>query len=234
MSKTNDLTISKRIVDLLSVEGKDAVFWDHDLSGFGVRVYPSGRKVYVVQSRGPSGPKRVTLGQHGELAADQARKKAAGVIDRIKQGEDPVSRARDHLGRSGGALHARACSRQLQCAYRGDLSGVARQPYPAGAGNAGSRRGRAGTDRGAALRASQHASGGEPGADDPLQDVCPGRGLGPGCGGRQPLPTCGQVQAAQARAVPDGRGVPPAWAGSWPRWRPRAGCRRLQSPLSAC
>ena len=90
MSKTNDLTISKRIVDLLSVEGKDAVFWDHDLSGFGVRVYPSGRKVYVVQSRGPSGPKRVTLGQHGELAADQARKKAAGVIDRIKQGEDPV------------------------------------------------------------------------------------------------------------------------------------------------
>ena len=37
MPKRNDLTISKRIVDLLSVEGKDAVFWDHDLSGFGVR-----------------------------------------------------------------------------------------------------------------------------------------------------------------------------------------------------
>ena len=36
MSKTNDLTISKRIVDLLSVEGKDAVFWDHDLTGFGM------------------------------------------------------------------------------------------------------------------------------------------------------------------------------------------------------
>ena len=52
MPKRNDLTISKRTVDLLSVEGKDAVFWDHDLSGFGVRVYPSGRKIYVVQSRG--------------------------------------------------------------------------------------------------------------------------------------------------------------------------------------
>ena len=83
MPKTNDLTISKRTVDLLSVEGKDTVFWDHDLSGFGVRVYPSGRKVYVVQSRGPGGPKRVTLGRPGELAADQARRKAAGVIDRI-------------------------------------------------------------------------------------------------------------------------------------------------------
>ena len=61
MPKRNDLTISKRTVDLLAVEGKDAVFWDHDLPGFGIRVYPTGRKVYVVQSRGPGGPKRVTL-----------------------------------------------------------------------------------------------------------------------------------------------------------------------------
>ena len=90
MPKRNDLTISKRTVDMLSVEGKDAVFWDHDLPGFGIRVYPTGRKVYVVQSRGPGGPKRVTLGRHGELAADQARRKAAVVIDRIKSGQDPV------------------------------------------------------------------------------------------------------------------------------------------------
>ena len=42
-------------------EAKDAVFWDRDLAGFGVRVHATGRKVYVVQSRGPGGPKRVTL-----------------------------------------------------------------------------------------------------------------------------------------------------------------------------
>ena len=53
MPKQTDLTISKRTVDALSVEGRDAVFWDRDLPGFGVRVYPSGRKVLgrVVQSR---------------------------------------------------------------------------------------------------------------------------------------------------------------------------------------
>ena len=62
----------------------------HDMLGFGVRVYPSRRKICVVQSRGPGGPKRVMLGRHGELAADHARKRAAGVIDRIKQGKDPV------------------------------------------------------------------------------------------------------------------------------------------------
>ena len=45
--------ISKRMVDGLSVRGKSAVYWDRDLPGFGVRVYRSGRKTYVVQSRGP-------------------------------------------------------------------------------------------------------------------------------------------------------------------------------------
>ena len=45
------ICLSKRIIDRLSVEGKDAVFWDRDLPGFGVRVYPSGAKVYVVQTR---------------------------------------------------------------------------------------------------------------------------------------------------------------------------------------
>ena len=89
MPKRNDLTISKRTVDGLSA-AEDAVFWDHDLPGFWVRVYPTRRKVYVVQSRGPGGPKRVTLGRHGEISAEQARGKAAGVIDRIKRGHDPV------------------------------------------------------------------------------------------------------------------------------------------------
>ena len=73
--------LTKRTVDALVVTGKDAIFWDRDLPGFGVRVYVSGRKVFVVQSRGP---RRATLGRHGGLSADQARKQAADVIDRIK------------------------------------------------------------------------------------------------------------------------------------------------------
>ena len=48
MAEFQYFTLSKRIVDRLSVDHKDAVFWDRDLPGFGVRVYPSGAKVYVV------------------------------------------------------------------------------------------------------------------------------------------------------------------------------------------
>ena len=89
MPKRSDLRITKRTVDALGVDAGDATFWDRGLAGFGVRVYATGRKVYVVQSRGPGGLKRVSLGRHGELSADEARKTAAAVIDRIKRGEDP-------------------------------------------------------------------------------------------------------------------------------------------------
>ncbi len=82
--------LSKRTVDTLCVQSKEAVFWDRDLPGFGVRVYTTGRKVYVVQSRGPDGPKRVTIGRHGKISAEQARKDAAVLIDRIKRGKPPV------------------------------------------------------------------------------------------------------------------------------------------------
>ena len=89
MSDLKKHRISKRMVDGLSVHGKSVVYWDRDLPGFGVRVYRSGRKTYVVQSRGPKGSRRVTIGRHGEVTAQQARKEAAGIIDRIKAGEAP-------------------------------------------------------------------------------------------------------------------------------------------------
>ena len=93
MPKRSDLKLTKRTVDALEVDSKDAVFWDRELAGFGVRVHATGRKTYVVQSRGPSGPKRLTLGRHGELSCEEARKQAALVIDRIKRGEDTSAAA---------------------------------------------------------------------------------------------------------------------------------------------
>ena len=65
MMPDNAPKLTKRTVDALSVAAGDAVFWDRDLKGFGLRVYASGRKVFVVQTRGPNGPKRATLGRYG-------------------------------------------------------------------------------------------------------------------------------------------------------------------------
>ena len=88
-------TISNRTVAALAVE-RDTVFWDRQLKGFGVRVYPTGGKLYLAQARGPDGPgrphkaQRITVGRHPVLDAEEARRRAALIIARIKAGEDPV------------------------------------------------------------------------------------------------------------------------------------------------
>ncbi len=87
MAKLQGGTLSNRMVEKLAAE-KDSVFWDRDLTGFGVRVYPTGSKVYIAQVRGPKGPRRVTVGRHGVINADEARKRAASVIARVKAGEE--------------------------------------------------------------------------------------------------------------------------------------------------
>ena len=43
--------LSNRTVEGITAENRDIVFWDSELLGFGVRVYPTGAKVYVVQTR---------------------------------------------------------------------------------------------------------------------------------------------------------------------------------------
>ena len=89
MAKLQYSTISKRTVGKLPVAEKEAVYWDRELLGFGVRVYPNGTKVYVVQTRAGGKSKRIAVGRHGVISPDQARRKAAQMIARIKAGEDP-------------------------------------------------------------------------------------------------------------------------------------------------
>ena len=92
MPRKSQLKITKRTVESLRVDGTDAVFWDRELSGFGVRVHGTGRKVYVAQTRGPGGTRRVSIGRHGVVCSNKARRLAAAIIDRIKCGEDPLPR----------------------------------------------------------------------------------------------------------------------------------------------
>ena len=90
MAKLARTTISRSTVEKLTAD-KDTVFWDSELLGFGVRVYPTGRKVYVVQTRtGGENGKRVTVGRHGVITPEEARRRAAVIVSRIKAGEEPI------------------------------------------------------------------------------------------------------------------------------------------------
>ena len=81
--------LNNRTVAALKFD-RETLVWDRHLPGFAVRVYPSGTCTYVVQTRGPYGARRVTLGRHGAIGATEARRRAWQVIARIKAGKEPL------------------------------------------------------------------------------------------------------------------------------------------------
>ena len=113
MAKTQLQSITKRTVESLSVADKDEVFWDRDLPGFGVRVYPSGAKVFVVQCRGSGRSQRATLGRYGLMTVEQARRQAALTIARIKNGEDVNPKAEPEPETGSTQTVAKAAERYL-------------------------------------------------------------------------------------------------------------------------
>jgi Arm domain-containing DNA-binding protein len=56
---------------------------DSGLEGFGIRVFPSGRKTFFVRYRHARGFRRVTLGSHPELTLRRARAEAEVIIGRV-------------------------------------------------------------------------------------------------------------------------------------------------------
>ena len=89
MAKLESIRISGRTLKGLRV-ATDTVFWDSELKGFGGRVYPSGSRMYIVQTRARGKTTRVTLGRHGVLTPGEARRRAALIVARVKAGEYEV------------------------------------------------------------------------------------------------------------------------------------------------
>lgn len=83
--------VTKRTVDAVEpVKGKHVLLWDDDLPGFGVRCLPSGHKFYFLKYRTAGGRQRwLTLGQHGPLTPETARKKALREKAAVGDGDDP-------------------------------------------------------------------------------------------------------------------------------------------------
>ena len=81
--------ITKRSVDAVKAGGTDTVYWDGELTGFGLRVRRSGRKSYVVQTRIAGKLCWFTIGPHGPLNPDQARARALEILACAKKGINP-------------------------------------------------------------------------------------------------------------------------------------------------
>lgn len=91
------MKLTKKAVEAVPPPDRSAsFFWDDDLRGFGLRVTPTGVRSYIVQGRVNGKTRRVTLGRHGVLTAEQARRKAQSKLGEMADGRDhSAERKRD-------------------------------------------------------------------------------------------------------------------------------------------
>ena len=82
-------SLTKRTLDATKPRAERFFLWCASLSGFGARVYPSGRKVFVAQVRVGRTQRRITIGTYGPFTVEQARKRAEEIIRAAAEGRDP-------------------------------------------------------------------------------------------------------------------------------------------------
>jgi integrase len=88
-------------------EKAHAILWDSERPGLGVRVYPSGRKVFIVLYRAGGGRaarlRWLTIGEVGAIGLAEARDAAGIHLGTVAKGRDPATEKRE-MRRKAGAL----------------------------------------------------------------------------------------------------------------------------------
>lgn len=115
--------LTKTIVEALElpVNPSGTVHWDTHLTGFGVRVYPSGAKKFVLKYRTRGGRQRwLNLGAFGPLTVERARELAKLEMAAVIEGGDPAAlrqEARDAITVS------ELCDLYIEAAENGLIAG---------------------------------------------------------------------------------------------------------------
>jgi integrase len=92
------IKLTKSAIDALTKTTSEVVYWDAACPGFGVKVTPQGRKVFVVVYRtGGAGSKqrKYTIGPYGRVTLHQARVAAQKVFTAKLEGRDPAAEKRE-------------------------------------------------------------------------------------------------------------------------------------------
>jgi len=89
------LKLTKATITRLGKGDKPAVYYDSDLKGFGLKIFPSGERRWILEYRpGAAGravaKRRMVIGSANLLAPEAARKHAAEALAQIRLGKDPV------------------------------------------------------------------------------------------------------------------------------------------------
>jgi integrase len=92
------IRLTKSAIDALPNSKSDVVYWDAGWPGFGVKVTPKGRKVFIVLYRtagAGSKLRKYTIGPYGRVTLHQARVAAQRVFAAKLDGRDPAAEKRE-------------------------------------------------------------------------------------------------------------------------------------------
>jgi hypothetical protein len=86
--------LTKSTIDALPIPEKEIVHWDQTLPGFGLKITPKGRKVFIVLYRAANGGSRLrkyTIGPYGRITLHNARVEAQKILAARLEGRDPAT-----------------------------------------------------------------------------------------------------------------------------------------------
>lgn len=113
--------LTKKIVDAAKPREKQYTVWCSELKGFGVYVQPSGSKTYFVDYRVDGARRRMTIGRHGTLTTEDARKLAIETLGGIVlQKADPLL---ERKTRRASLTVAQLCDQYMKAAEKGLILG---------------------------------------------------------------------------------------------------------------
>jgi integrase len=114
--------LTTKVVKAAEPREKQYTLWCSDLKGFGVYIHPSGSRTYFVDYRTADGARRrMTIGRHGVITADEARKLAIETMGGIVlKKTDPLLERRT---RRASLTVAQLCDQYLRAAEKGLILG---------------------------------------------------------------------------------------------------------------
>jgi len=119
------IKLTKRLVEATKPAASDVFLWDGDVTGFGCRIYPSGKRAYLIQYRKRGRTRRYVIGLHGRITAEEARVQAKILLGRVVAGEDVAElRSLDHAS----ITMSKLCDLYLEAADKGTILGKGNRP----------------------------------------------------------------------------------------------------------
>ncbi len=84
------VNLTARLARETKPQTRDTILFDKALPGFGLRIHPSGRKIWILQTRIKGRSRRIVIASYPEMRLAEARRRARQLLSRIRAGQNPA------------------------------------------------------------------------------------------------------------------------------------------------